>query len=257
MKKLYFGAVLMSLIMANAYAMEADRKSGAFVGADISVAPFKYVDNITGEGIAPGNTQYALGTKNNVSFNYGLKIGYQFYGTKNHGVRITGHFNMGQYSLNASEDSTIDGVSFDKTSSYFGLRYGIDLDYLFDFYNSENYALGFSAGLGYEFANYVKGKTDIKFSGKKTDNLATFENSPSGNGALINLGFHYYFENHQFEIGVRLPFSIFSENTYTARGNTHSTPNKPASSTTPTEVVYQNVKIIANPSYHLSYTYRF
>lgn len=247
----------MCLMMVDSYAMDAERKSGVFGGVDLSLATFKYKDSATGESISPTDDLYYLGEMNKVSFNYGLKIGYQFYGVQNHGVRITGHLNMGQYSVNTSEpSSTSSGISIDKKSSYFGLRYGIDLDYLFDFYNSESSTIGLSAGLGYEFANYIKGKTDINFSGQSNDRVIGFNNSPSGNGALINIGLHYYFENHQFEIGARLPFSIFSSNSYNANGDTHSLPEK-ASTSGLSPLIYQNVKIIANASYHLSYTYRF
>lgn len=232
--------------------MEADRKSGAFAGVDLSVATFKYIDSTTGKTIAPMDNTYSLGEANKASFNYGLKVGYQFYGVQNHGVRITGHLNMGQYSVHTSDTSSVSAeIGTDKKSSYFGLRYGIDLDYLFDFYNSESSTIGLSAGLGYEFANYVKGKTDINFSGKANEHIIGFENSPSGNGALINVGLHYYFEGHQFEIGARLPFSVFGSNNYNASGDAQSMTPKA------NDLVYQNVKIIANASYHLSYTYRF
>lgn len=247
----------MCLVMVDSYAMDAERKSGVFGGIDLSVATFKYKDSVTGEAISPVDSPYHLGEMNKASFNYGFKVGYQFYGVQNHGVRITGHLNMGQYSVNTSDSSsTSSGAVIDKKSNYFGLRYGIDLDYLFDFYNSQSSTIGLSAGLGYEFANYIKGKTDINFSGPSNDHLIGFDNSPSGNGALINIGFHYYLENHQFEIGARLPFSIFSSNSYSANGDTQSSPEKTSTSMT-SPIIYQNVKIIANASYHLSYTYRF
>lgn len=241
----------------SSYAMDLERKSGAFGGLDLSLATFKYIDNVTGQGISSTDSLYSLGEANKVSFNYGLKIGYQFYGTQNHGVRITGHLNMGEYSLKTTDSSSFsDGSSADKKSSYFGLRYGIDLDYLFDFYNSQSSSIGLSVGLGYEFANYIKGKTNISFSGKTSQQVVEFENSPSGNGATINLGLHYYFEAHQFEIGAKLPFSVFGSNDYNASGDTQSTMTKGAGSKDPSPI-YQNVKIIANASYHLSYTYRF
>lgn len=244
-------------MMVDSYAMDAERKSGVFGGVDLSVATFKYIDSATGENIPPEDTTYSLGEANKASFNYGLKIGYQFYGTQNHGVRISAHLNMGEYSVSANDNSlTSAGNSMDKKSSYFGLRYGIDLDYLFDFYNSQSSSIGLSAGLGYEFANYIKGKTNINFSGNSNEEIIGFKNSPSGNGAIINLGLHYYFEAHQFEIGARLPFSIFSSNNYNASGDTQSVPSMGDVSKTPAPI-YQNVKIIANASYHLSYTYRF
>lgn len=257
MKKLYFGAICACLMVADSYAMDAGRKSGVFGGVDLSVATFKYIDDVTGGQISPTDSTYILGEANRASFNYGLKVGYQFYGTQNHGVRITGHLNMGQYSIHKSETSLVSSeIGMDKKSSYFGLRYGVDLDYLFDFYNSESSSVGLSAGLGYEFANYIKGKTDVNFTGASSDNIVGFQNSPSGNGAIINVGLHYYFESHQFEIGARLPFSVFGSNDYNASGDTQSTPAKGSSAQDPTPV-HQNVKIIANASYHLSYTYRF
>ncbi|MDO7253918.1 outer membrane beta-barrel protein [Helicobacter cappadocius] len=254
MKKLFLCAVCSCLIATNSFGMNEDGKTGFFAGIDLSAATFKYLDDVTGERIPPGDNTYVLGTHYKASFNYGIKFGYQFYGTPNHGLAITAHLNMGDYSINAKDtESAKAGVSVDKKSNYFAFRYGVDMDYLFDFYNSQSNAIGLSAGIGYEFANYIKGKTDINFSGDMKANIDSFRNSLFGNGAYINLGLHYYFEKHQFEIGARLPFSIFGSDSYNANGNAQSELSK----TSATSPIYQNVKIIANASYHFNYTYRF
>ncbi|WP_095295933.1 outer membrane beta-barrel protein [Helicobacter sp. 13S00482-2] len=48
-----------------------------------------------------------------------------------------------------------------KKANYPGLRYGIDVDYLYDFYNTSKDSIGLSFGFGYELANYVARTTTI------------------------------------------------------------------------------------------------
>ncbi|PAF53213.1 hypothetical protein BKH42_07105 [Helicobacter sp. 13S00482-2] len=251
MKKLFLATISGFLIITNSFGMDAKEKTGFFVGIDLNAATFKYSDDIQKNLMLPSN-EASLGTHYKTSFNYGVKIGYQFYGTPHHGLRLGAHLNMGDYSLSMEDGSqTTAGIYIEKKASYFALRYGMDMDYLFDFYNSLNTSLGLSAGVGYEFANYINGKTNINFAGNGNGNLISFQNSLFGNGAYINVGLHYYFKKHQFAFETRLPFSVFGSDSYSADGSTKAIPEKSSS------FVYQNVKITANASYHFNYAYLF
>ncbi|PAF46207.1 hypothetical protein BKH46_08490 [Helicobacter sp. 12S02634-8] len=229
---------------------DKDPKSGFFAGIDLSLANFSYSDS---------GSPISIDSEIRTSFNYGLKGGYQLYFNPRHGVRIGAHLNMGSYNVydkgtNTTTYTSTPTLEYDNKASYYGLRYGIDVDYLYDFYNAHQTSIGLSAGFGYELANFLGGKitsvtTPITPTAKTPATIRTTKNSLFGTGAYFNLGTHYYFLNHQVELGLRIPLNIFFPINYAANGTT-----KNVIAGTP---YYQYGLIAPLTSVHLSYTYRF
>lgn len=226
MKKFYGSLLLASLVASMSYGMDAKAKSGFFAGVDLSAAQYNF--NYY-------NSFWTVGNQNRTTFNYGIKGGYQFYGNENHGLRVGLHLNMGNYSPTLLSSSLVT-----TNIDYYGLRYGVDVDYLYDFYNTESASLGLSVGIGYELANYVGGK------GADSQGFTAKVPALFGNGAYLNLGAHYYIGHSQIEVGLRLP-SIFGTTPYYANEN----------AVADSSIYALNDFIVALTSAHISYSWRF
>lgn len=250
-----------SLISSLTYGMDEKQKSGYFAGIDLGSSSFSYGDSVS---LSTGGSSYSsyptsvfdFTPLTQTAFTYGLKGGYQLYVTPKQGFRIGGHISMGSYIRQAKDTSAMKGktssaTDMEKKANYFGLRYGVDVDYLYDFYNTNRDSIGLSFGLGYELANYIAGKTTI------TDgtSIITYKNSLFGNGAYLNLGAHYYLNHNQFEFGVKIPFNVFGFFTsYVASGEEKQ--SIPSTSSMPIEG-YQTANLVVSTTVNFSYTYRF
>ncbi|PAF41115.1 outer membrane beta-barrel protein [Helicobacter sp. 11S03491-1] len=272
MNKFYASITMVSLIASLSLGMDEKAKTGFFGGLDLSVANYHYSDLPDLAGIASSSASGAklseviVGPQSRSSFNYGLKGGYQFYFTPKHGVRATIHFLMGNYNgdqkamispTSGGGGTSTSGISISNTGSvsYFGLRYGVSVDYLYDFYNSDKSAIGLSAGFGYELANYVGGKAKNVATTPLGDKITEAKNSLFGTGTYLNLGTHYYFTHSQIEFGLKIPFNTFGSDSYVANGATKNTSVDPK--TSKASVGYEYGFLTVYPSVHLNYTYRF
>lgn len=222
MNKLFLSIAASFLMTTSVFGVDEKLKTGFFGGIDLGTVSFYDSRPV---------------------FSYGLKGGYQFYGSLKHGMRLGTYLSMGSYGVdsNNSLEST--------NTSYFGLRYGIGVDYLYDFYDNANMTLGFSVGLGYELANHFvkyKKSTPSSSSGGGRPGSATTNTDINfkvfGGGSQLRLGAHAYFLNHQVELGVLSPFETGG---YLSNGKEK------------VGLVDQKILINTFSSFYFSYTYRF
>lgn len=228
MKKIFLLVTISFLTVTLAFGIDEKSKTGFFGGIDIGAINFN--DSITERFLKP-------------VFLYGLRGGYQFYGSARYGVRAGIHLNMAGYSVD------IPSARSSQKTKIFGLRYGIDVDYLYDFYDDSRITIGLSAGLGYEFANY--------FAHIKTTSTTTRPYGPSiptdqnlnlfGGGAYLRLGLHTYYLNQQIEIGISRPFGF--------GGSDSSYPSYGQAKDLTSLISYANV--FTSTSFYFTYTYRY
>lgn len=228
MKKIFLWVAISFLAVTSAFGIDEKSKTGFFGGIDIGAITLS--DSITNELLKP-------------AFLYGLRGGYQFYGSARYGVRAGIHLNMAGYSADI-----LTQTSSQKTN-IFGLRYGIDVDYLYDFYDDTRMTIGLSAGLGYEFANYfshIKTTTTPKSFRPNTSTPTDEDLNLFGGGAYLRLGLHTYYLNQQIEIGISRPFSNSgSSDSYPSYGQ-----KDPAS-------LIIRANVFTFTSFYFTYTYRY
>lgn len=220
MNKLFLSIVASFLMITSVFGVDEKLKTGFFGGIDLGTVSFYDSRPV---------------------FSYGFKGGYQFYGSLKHGMRLGTYLSMGSHG----EDTNTSTESVNM--NYFGLRYGIGVDYLYDFYDNANMTLGFSVGLGYELANhFVKYKRSTYSSGGGRPGSATTNTDVNfkvfGGGSQLRLGAHAYFLNHQIELGVLKPFE---DSGYLSNGKEKVGPSE------------QKISINTYSSFYFSYTYRF
>lgn len=174
MKKSLCSIFLLSILGITA--LQADEKSGVFIGGDVGI-----VANSTEGSITIGSTEVSL------SPSYDVRVGYQQYFGNYNGLRVYGNFNY----LYLDND--------------YMMKYGINIDYLLNFSDSES-PWGFFVGAGYEWIGGAAKKTLDK---KKADSLDG--EKIKTDGVLINVGFSKIYNNHhRIEFGAKVPLYAYT-----------------------------------------------
>lgn len=185
-------------------------KSGFFLGIEgnfgESTLKVKHTFS-SGAGFEDGNT-----LSSHFAFDGGLKLGYQHYfGEKQSlGIRFSAYGGAG---VPLKTKTTINGNGNGEKrffeSSYLPIKAGVDLDFLWDFFEKEEHTLGLTLGVGYRFNYYL--------SLEKTQNVFVTNGTLHENPNLQNINFqntylhdfypqiglHYYLGHHQFELNYR------------------------------------------------------
>ncbi|MCE3038041.1 outer membrane beta-barrel protein [Helicobacter anatolicus] len=179
-------------------------KDGFFVGAEMQLGNTNIKEKVCGERCANGQpsiNEYIYTDSKSTSFDAGLLLGYQhlFDEKKAHGLKASLHLYGGTgYKISSKAH---DFYSFEL--NYIPIKTGLDLAYIFNFYNQEEHKVGFSVGVGYEVDVYLP--SNGKYShypilgpaNLKTKNLIA-------HGIYPTLGFYYILkQHHKFEINYR------------------------------------------------------
>lgn len=180
-------------------------KDGFFIGAEMQLGNTNIKEKVCGTRCTMDkssvNNEYIYTSSNFTSFDAGLLLGYQhlFDEKKAHGLKASLHLYGGTgYKISSKAN---DIWLFEL--NYIPIKTGLDLAYIFNFYNQEEHKVGFSVGVGYEIDVYLpsNGKYIEPIFGHaaklKTKNLIT-------HGIYPTLGFYYILkQHHKFEINYR------------------------------------------------------
>ncbi|PAF42162.1 hypothetical protein [Helicobacter sp. 11S03491-1] len=181
-----------------------DSKNGFFLGVEGNLGKFIFTPYDTESTFF----QPSLST----TFDIGLVGGYQHYfgESQRHGLKVSAHLYSGYISSNLDtkinqRDSdgnlTSNLIALRSSYSYIPIKVGLDVKYLWDFFEKGKHTLGLNVGLGYEFSVYTGGKIMTKsIDGYlKTNKI----NNIFSNMIYPVIGLHYYYGHHQFEVMYR------------------------------------------------------
>lgn len=182
MKKLIVSGALALAFSTSAVVAE---ESGAFMGVDLGMSNAKMTQKSPFPGFIANDT-----TNTKFSFRYGLMGGYKWFFTESFGLRAYLQVNNGSLTLKDRDPSA--------TSNNFNtLNLMANVDALWNFYNTQEDAIGLFAGLSFGYAIHNGGIVDeYKKNGLK---------DPSGFDMGINFGVRSIWAKHH---GVEL-FSRF------------------------------------------------
>lgn len=198
---------------AKAPKVEAQKsKSGFFLGVEGSFG--ETTTNQSLNMIAGGTSfYYGSQTTKSLTFDGGLKLGYQHYfGEKqSFGIRIGVYGGVGtQIDLTfqrrqANQRRQVNQIQEDFKNTYLPIKAGIDFDVLWDFFEKENHTLGLNVGVGYRFNYHLSLKnTKNWISNAMIQPLLDKEFSNKiAHDLYPQIGFHYYYDQHQFELNYR------------------------------------------------------
>lgn len=167
---------------------------------------------------------------NSPSFDGGIKLGYQYYFDKEAlGIKQAYGIGIGLYigagiPISGETYATFNpqdpqdpnrGLSYILKSSYIPIRTGIDINFLWDFWEKGNHTLGLSAGFRYKFSYYKN--TEAEWSNSRGEVASEVNADNSYEDLMIHsfipkIGLHYYYDNHQFEITTSFGISYSSQN---------------------------------------------
>lgn len=179
--------------------------------------------------MATDDTTYLFvnNTKNNNSFSFdgGIKFGYQYYFDKEalgvkqaYGISASLYIGAGNpiegETFQTLKDNPL--ASYIYKTSYIPIRTGIDINFLWDFWEKGSHTLGLSAGFQYKFGYYKNTKAEVinSLSGEKLTEVNS-ENAFTDlmiHSFVPKIGLHYYYDNHQFEITTSFGISYSSSN---------------------------------------------
>lgn len=178
-------------------------QNGWFLGVEGSTGKF-HANTIFGSTVANHNTR--LPNRSSATFDLGIIGGYQHYFgyLQKHGIKVSAHFQYG--TKNNWNITDIKGnASLVMDFSYMPIRSGLDVKYIYDFYQQNRHTVGLNIGLGYGVDSYVKGDVLVKVItlGNTTVGASESLKDLFAQGVYPVIGFHYYYSNHQFEILYR------------------------------------------------------
>ncbi|PAF53048.1 hypothetical protein BKH42_08130 [Helicobacter sp. 13S00482-2] len=176
-------------------ALQANEKSGVFIGADIGFAM-----NSGSGSVDAGDYGSAKSVTVVFNMSYGVRAGYQQYFGNYNGLRLYGNFNYLHFGSDAM------------------MKYGANLDYLLNFSDSDS-PWGIFAGVGYE---WVGG--EAKDSLSKSKQSAIEGRTIATDGLLVNVGFSKIINNHnRIEFGAKIPLYNYDKiETPIVKATTHT-----------------------------------
>lgn len=220
---------------------------GMFAGLSLGVGETKFKQEIN--NIAVQNMQIPEHSisKNATNFGGTLKAGYkQFFGeSKNVGLRYYGYVGYGYGGFG-------DGVLAGKKFTSHLLDYGVGVDALYNFINTQDYNIGLFAGLNLGGITWITNGEEQKPS-NGSENRINFETD-------VNVGLRTSLaERHGIELGVKIPLT--SSEIYKGSGRLDVDPSAygvPAP-ISPISIDVDSTKstIKRNPSVFVSYIYNF
>lgn len=243
MKFLHIGVALAlsSMLVAN-------EKNGFFIGMEAGFTPSatNYANFLGREFTVPS-------TQKTRAFPLGLTLGYQYYFTQSQGISLQARAAYATYKTSKTQVSeprpgyrNNNNMSFDININTEALHFGIDANYLFDFFATENHVLGLDAGVGLDFVYFLSTKHEWK------NPHATINNSLgeySSMALALGFGVHYYFKTHH-QLGIKYRYTGHSMDTKISKD--YKTPGSLDTET------YKFVAATANlSSIVFSYTYKF
>lgn len=159
------------------------RKNGFLFGVDVMLGEFNTTTYYTPSSFS----QSAKG----FSGMFGVFGGYQHYFDEFFGIRATIHLSSGTLS-DAQYSSDFGNLQNTSTPLWLGMQ----LSVLWDFLQYGEYALGMSAGIGYNTEFYLNHQYSTPTTIINASTLTQHNLYPI-------LGIHYYFGHHQFEVNYR------------------------------------------------------
>lgn len=242
MKFLHIGVALALSSM-----LAANEKNGFFIGMEAGFTPSatNYANFLGREFTVPSKQKTR-------AFPLGLTLGYQYYFTQSQGISLQARAAYATYKTSKTQLSEPtpgnrpQNTSFDININTEALHFGIDANYLFDFFATENHVLGLDAGVGLDFVYFLSTKHEWK------NPHATLNNSLgeySSMALALGFGVHYYFKTHH-QLGIKYRYTGHSMNTKISKD--YKTQNSSDIET------YKFVAATANlSSIVFSYTYKF
>lgn len=167
-------------------------------------------------------------TTNNFTFDGGIKLGYQHYFDKEalgikqaYGISTNLSFGVGT-PINGETYMTFipqdpldpQNFSYIFKASYLPIRVGLDVNFLWDFLQRGEHTLGLTVGLQYKFSYYKNTKAEL---GNSDGAISPEVNTSNAYDDIMlhsfvpQIGLHYYYGNHQFNINCKFGIGYSSE----------------------------------------------
>lgn len=178
-------------------------KDGFFIGAEMQLGSTHAQQTACGERCTtstPSINEYIHINSTQTSFDAGLLLGYQvfFDSNKFNGLKASFHL----YGGTGEKLSTKAHMFYFFETNYTPIKTGIDLSYIFNFYNQENHKLGLGVGIGYEADIYLSSNGKYSNTFGETTNLKT--RNLLAHGIYPTIGLYYILkQHHKFEINYR------------------------------------------------------
>ncbi|RDU71488.1 hypothetical protein [Helicobacter brantae] len=161
----------------------------------------------------------------NFSFNGGIKFGYQHYFDKEalgvkqaYGIGGSVCIGAGIPINNTIEYTQFNFQNWEQTfkynSQFLPINFGLDINFLWDFWESGEHTLGLSAGIGYTMNYYKSIKNDnnaqavgvVNGQPAQGDVFSQPLKDMISHNIYPQIGLHYYYGSHQFSLNFRLDF---------------------------------------------------
>lgn len=162
-------------------------------------------------------------TTNNFAFDGGVKIGYQHYFDKEalgvkqaYGISTNLYIGVGT-PINGETYMTLispQNFSYIFRASYLPIRTGLDVNFLWDFLQRGEHTLGLTVGLQYKFSYYKNTKAELANAEGATAPEVNTSNAYDDmmlHSFMPQIGLHYYYGNHQFNINCKFGIGYSSK----------------------------------------------
>ncbi|MCE3047393.1 outer membrane beta-barrel protein [Helicobacter kayseriensis] len=198
--------VLFSILIANGM----ENKSGILIGIEGNLESSRFdrpLINDRGRWVDLYNRLDASG-ETSVSFNGGVKLGYQHYFTQSLGLRASGYFGLGSLKENVEYLDAPQKFISSYENNYLLIKTGLDLEFLWDFWERGDHALGLNLGVGYRYTHFGFESGQFRligFGDLRIDNIdkITAKELPTEHSIYPSIGLHYYYQAHQFALNYR------------------------------------------------------
>lgn len=182
-------------------------KNGLLVGVELGLGGGSgtgKIDNTESNGIY---SPISYTSFNISSFNLNGKIftGYQRYFSQDNKMGYNAKVSLGTGYLDMYRENTaseIIGNKSDFITSYVPLSFGIEANFLYDFWEKGEQVLGASIGIGYSFVYGINTKINLP-NEPRSDSMFKDFTDKNIYYSLISpkIALHYYYGKHQVELG--------------------------------------------------------
>ncbi|MCE3047392.1 outer membrane beta-barrel protein [Helicobacter kayseriensis] len=217
--------MFLSIVITNGI----ESKSGMLIGIEGNLEgsqfkpPLSWDDE---EGWIDLHTRYGQSPINDTSFSFngGIKLGYQHYFTQSLGLRASGYFGLGSLRQRMKFFDSETNLYEKYDSDFLLIKTGLDLEFLWDFWEMRDHALGLNLGVGYRYTHFgfESGEISAIYGNDKDSYLRYHKthqvSSPTEHSIYPSIGLHYYYQAHQFALNYRfggvLHFTSEGEQSY-------------------------------------------